>query len=459
MGETSLPDTANKIGQWQQGSLIDLTIDHICDRGDGVGRWQGQVVFVPDTAPGDRISARLLKIKKDYAEARLEKIQEPSPFRVRPRCIVADKCGGCQWQHVAYAQQLAAKQDHVEQVLRRLGGLSSAPVAEILAAPQPLGYRNKSTYPLGRGSNGQVRAGYYQKNSHSLINLNQCPIQNEALDPLLAEIKQDIQTRGWSVYNEAKHQGRLRHLSLRIGENTGEILLTLVTKEMPLAGLADQARIWLERYPALVGVCANINPDRTNVIFGHQTICVAGRDYLEEKFAGLTYHLRATTFFQVNTGAAAVLWQVIQDKLDPKGVILDAYCGIGTFSLPLAQRADQVIGFEIQPEAIAQAKSNAHLNHIGNATFYAGRVEELLPNLEMTVDTIILDPPRQGCDRRVLETILQRPKAKLIYISCKPATLSRDLRILVQGGYRLELVQPVDFFPQTAHVEAVAFLH
>ena len=446
-------------GQWQQGQVVEITIENISDRGDGVGKFQGRAVFVPDTVTGDRLLVRLMKVKREYAHGKVQKIIEPSSYRIRPNCIVADKCGGCQWQHIDYAYQLQAKQDQVEQALIRIGHLANPPVLPILGST-PLGYRNKSTYPVKRSATGQVQAGYYQKGSHLLVNLNQCPVQDSRLNPLLAEIKLDIQARGWSIYDETKHQGRLRHLSLRIGIATGEMLLTLISTSPDLTGLEAQAEEWLEKYPSLVGVLINVNSDRTNAIFGQSTHCVAGRPYLREKFAGLDWELLADTFFQIHPEAAATLLGVIQDQLQLTGteLLLDAYCGIGTFTLPLASLVEQAIGLEIQPQAVEQAQRNAELNQINNVTFQQGKVEELLPRLEKTPDVVILDPPRQGCDRQVLATIITQQPRRLVYVSCKPATLARDLEILTQGGYTLEKVQPVDFFPQTAHVEAVAFL-
>jgi 23S rRNA (uracil1939-C5)-methyltransferase len=444
---------------WQQGQLVEITIENLSDRGDGVGKFQGRVVFVPDTVPGDRVVVRLLRVKRDYAHGKFTELLEPSPHRIRPSCIVADKCGGCQWQHIDYQYQLQAKQDQVRQALIRIGGLEPSVLTPTLGTA-PLGYRNKATYPLKRSATGQVQAGYYQKGSHLLVNLNQCPVQDSRLNPLLAEVKQDLQARGWSIYDEQKHQGRLRHLSLRIGRATGEMLLTLISTSPDLQGLPAQAEEWLRRYPGLVGVLMNVNSDRTNVIFGKETHCVAGRPYLQEKFAGLEWELPVDTFFQVHPEAAAALLGIIQERLQLTGdeVLLDAYCGIGTFTLPLAGLVHQAIGLEIQGAAVQQAERNALLNHISNVTFHQGKVEDLLPTLPQTPDIILLDPPRQGCDRQVLQTIIDRQPPRLVYVSCKPSTLARDLKILTEGGYSLELVNPVDFFPQTSHVEAVAFL-
>ncbi|UZQ53904.1 23S rRNA (uracil(1939)-C(5))-methyltransferase RlmD [Trichothermofontia sichuanensis B231] len=449
------------MAQWQQGQVVEVTIVDLNDQGAGVGRLDNWVVFVPDTVPGDRVQVRLVQVKRQYGYGQLQRVITPSPDRCRPACIVADKCGGCQWQTVAYERQLAAKQNQVIQALQRLAALPVPAVAPILAAAHPLGYRNKATYPLRRSATGQVQAGYYRKRSHRLINLNQCPVQDPRLDPLLAGIKPDLTAQGWSIYDEATHQGTLRHLALRIGRRTGEILLTLVVRDYRLPNLETQVRTWLQRYPRLVGVCLNHNPDRTNVIFGEETACVAGRAYLYEEFAGLRFRVEPTTFFQVYTEQAEQLFLKLCDRLRLTGheILIDAYCGVGSFTLPLAQRVRQVIGLEVSAVAIAQARMNAAENQITNVSFQVGRVEDWLPQLTVQPDVVWLDPPRKGCDRRVLDALLTLKPQHIVYISCKPATLARDLKVLCQEGeYQVKWVQPADFFPQTPHVECAVWL-
>jgi len=446
---------------WQQGELIEVTIADLSDSGDGVGRADERVVFVADTVPGDRALVRLAHVKPKYAHAKLQKLLQPSPHRIRPACIVADKCGGCQWQHINYDDQLVAKQNQVIQAMERIGGFTQPPVDPVLAAGSALGYRNKSTYPLGKSVTGQVQAGYYQKGSHQLINLNQCPVQDSRLNPMLAEVKQDIQRRVWQIYDEQRHLGQIRHLSLRIGRHTGEMLLTLVVKDWNLPEIATQAQEWLKRYPQLMGVCLNRNGDRTNAIFGLETRCIAGVPHLCEQFAGLEFQVRPDTFFQVYTETAEALLQVIQSQLNLQGheLLVDAYCGIGTLTLPLAKQVRQAIGLEVQAAAVEQAIFNAQRNEIDNVTFQVGAVEKLLPKMGTIPEVVILDPPRKGCDGAVIETLRQLKPSQIVYVSCKVATLARDLKLLCEDGqYKITRVQPADFFPQTAHVEAAAFL-
>jgi len=455
--------------KWQQGETLKLEITDLSNSGDGVGRWEDRVVFVPNTVPGDMMRVKLTKAKQSHGFGIPAGIIKPSPARVRPACIVADKCGGCQWQQVSYEQQLTAKRDLVIDALTRIGKLTvkcdETPegilVNEVLPSEEELGYRNKATYPLGISQIKAVQAGYYRKGSHRLVNLNQCPVQDERLNPMLAEVKKDIQERGWKIYNEKFHKGHIKHLSLRIGRRTGQVLLTLISRSVKLKGIHEQAEEWMARYPNVVGVLVNLNWKKTNAIFGPDTYCIAGQSYLEEEFAGLTFHIQPSTFFQVNTAQAERLLEHVRSALSLTGTetLLDAYCGVGTFTLPLAQHVKQCIGLEAFMESVTQAEKNAGLNGIENVAFKAGDVGELLPQIEERPDVVLMDPPRKGCEPAVLEALIQMKPARIVYISCNPATLARDLKVLSEtGGYRIERVQPADFFPQTSHVECAAFL-
>ncbi|MEM1290259.1 MAG: 23S rRNA (uracil(1939)-C(5))-methyltransferase RlmD [Cyanobacteria bacterium P01_H01_bin.162] len=451
---------------WQQGETLELEITDLSSDGDGVGRWDNRVVFVPNTVPGDRVQVRLVFVKPSFGKGQLMEILQASRDRIRPPCIVADKCGGCQWQPVAYAAQLAAKQQQVIDALERIGHFTNIPISPMMAADAPLSYRNKATYPLGISAEDTVKAGYFRKGTHQIINLNQCPVQDDRLNPLLAEVKHDIQAQGWSIYDEARQQGALRHLALRVGRRTGQLMLTLVSTTWELPGLEEQCGEWKARYPNLAGICINRNRKSGNAIWGKESRFVVGEPYLEEEFANLTFHIYPTNFFQVNTEQAERLLRVMLDELQLQGteVVVDAYCGIGALTLPIAQRASFCLGLEVQEEAVEVAIENAKLNNIRNARFKAGTVDKLLPDVRESLrdqapDIVVLDPPRKGCGDRVLAALLALHPPRIAYMSCNPATLARDLKRLCEaGGYRLQRVQPADFFPQTAHVECVAFL-
>ena len=445
----------------QQGQVIELEITDLNTSGEGVGRYEGQVIFVPNTVTGDHLKVKIIQSKPKFARGKIQNILLPSPHRIRPQCIVADKCGGCQWQHIDINYQRQAKHQQIIQAFQRIADLANIQVEPILYTQDSLNYRNKSTYPLGRSATGQVQAGYYRQGSHKLVNLNLCPIQDERLNPFLKEIKQDIQARGWSIYDEHKHRGKLRHLSLRIGHHTGEILLTLIATSEKLLGIKEQAQLWLEKYPQLVGVSLNLNPQRTNTILGNTTYTIAGKSYLREIFAGIELKISADTFFQINTKAAELLFQSILDRLDLTGqeTVIDAYCGIGTFSLPLAKKVQKIVGIEVNSESIKQAQNNAKLNNIDNAIFYTGKVRDWIDKITFHPDIFLLDPPRKGCHFQVIEAILKIKPLYIVYVSCKPATLARDIKLICQSNiYKPKYIQPTDFFPQTTHVESYVIL-
>lgn len=448
-----------------QGQKIKLTINDLADSGDGVGRYENIAIFVPNTVPGDHLEVKLEFVKKNFAHASVERLLTPSSDRVRPKCIVADKCGGCQWQAVSYPAQLKTKQNIVFQALQRIGGFAPESLEELISpivgAKEGLHYRNKVTYPLATGRDGNLKAGYYQKGSHKIVNLNQCPAQDIRLDPMLEELKVDIHNQCWEIYDENTHTGLLRHLGLRIGRNTGEILITLVTRDWEVPNLEVFAQTWLNRYPQVVGVILNCNPDKTNAIMGRESRCIAGKDYLLEKFAGLTFRLRADTFFQVYTEQAEKMLKIIEAELNLEGteILLDAYAGIGTIALPLAEQVKQAIAIEIQPQATAQGKLNAELNGIDNVVFHTGKVEDLIGTLNVQPDIVILDPPRKGCELSVIQYLREHSPDRIVYVSCNPATQARDIKLLCEGDrYQITRIQPIDFFPQTSHVEAIAFL-
>ena len=447
--------------KWQEGEIIKLDITDLSNTGDGVGRWENRVVFVPNTVPGDEMRVKLTKVKATHGFGIPAGIVTASPDRVRPACIVADKCGGCQWQAVSYEAQLAAKHRLVTDALARIGKMEDVTVDPVMAAERQLNYRNKATYPVVKSQIKTVKAGYYRRGSHTVVNLNQCPVQDERLDPLLAEVKQDIQDREWKIYDEHHHKGHIKHLSLRVGQRTGQILLTLVSRSVKLKGIHEQAQQWMERYPDVVGVLVNLNWQKTNAIFGPETFAIAGQSYLEEEFAGLTFQIQPTTFFQVNTSQAERLLAEVQKELALTGeeVIVDAYCGVGTFTLPLAKQAKHCIGLESFTASVTQAEKNAAQNGIENVSFVIGDVGATLPNVEMPPDIVMMDPPRKGCEPDAIAALLAMKPPRIVYISCNPATLARDLKMLCEdGAYRISRIQPADFFPQTSHVECAAFL-
>ncbi len=448
------------------GAQLELDVHGLNHSGDGVARLpQGQVCFVPGALPGERVSVRLRHPSKRHWQADLIGVLQPSPSRCKPTCILAEPCGGCTLQHWQIEEQSHWKQQLVVDALQRLGHLQ-LPVQPLLRASEPFGYRNRAVIPLKRhADDGRLRAGYYRRGSHRIVNMNHCPVLDPRLDALIAPIKQDLHDSGWPADADAGGEGGLRHLALRIGAGTGELLITLISSHDRLPGLDALAAGWMERWPALVGVCLNLQPHPTNTLMGETTLTVTGLNWLHEQFAGLRLRIAADTFFQVNTQQASQVVPLLSRALSGHGdrgpgLLVDAYCGIGTYSLPLAREGWWVQGLERNQEAVRLARLNAADNQLAErCRFDAVAVDGALAAQLPHCDALLVDPPRKGLDATSLTAILAAPPATMLYLSCDPATLARDLRQLQgAGGYTIEQVQPIDFFPHTSHVETLAVL-
>lgn len=446
------------------GQRLELSVSGLSHDGQGVVRHGDQVLFVAGALPGETVRLRLQHRARRHWLAELEAVLEPSPQRRRPACILAERCGGCSVQHWQDNAQRDWKRSKVIETLQRIGRLPDleARVAGTIAGA-PLAYRNRAILPLERRADGSLRLGYYRRGSHSIVNLNHCPVLDPRLDALIAPLKHDLEHSGWPVDRHLSAGGGLRHLALRIGHHSGQLLLTLVSSHADLPGLQAIAERWLQRWPELVGVCLNIQDQPTNTLMGPRTIVIAGRDAVQERFAGLDFSIGADTFFQVNTPQAEavvpLLLQALEDQ--PPGRLIDAYCGIGTYGLPLAAAGWQVLGLELTAASVAMARRNANANGLEQrCRFEAGPVAELLLAELPGCAALFVDPPRKGLEPRALQAVLAQPPATLLYLSCDPATLARDLAALAgEGGpYRLEQVYPIDFFPQTSHIETLAVL-
>ena len=449
------------------GDLGEISIDDLSHQGEGIGRLGTEVVFVPGGLPGDRLRIRLVRRHKGHWSAEIAGVISPAPDRRRPPCILADNCGGCSLQPLGDGAQARWKFQQVRQTLQRIAGLD-APVRPILAAPAPLGYRNRAIIPLERSADGCLRAGYYRRGSHRIVNLNRCPVLDGRIDRLIQPLKQDLEASGWPI--DRHGGGGLRHLALRVGEATGEVLLTLVSADRDLPGLELLATAWMDRWPEVVGVCLNLQDQPTNRLLGERTLTVAGRPWLEEGFAGLRYRIGADTFFQVNTGQAEAVMPSLLEALGegneagPKQLV-DAYSGIGTFSLPLAQRGWRIHGLEQHGPSVDLARSNAALNGLeAMAQFECTPVapvlgQRLQPHTGGDGPHLFMDPPRRGLEPEALAAIKTVRPARIAYLSCDPATLARDLgQLAADGAYELLWLQPLDFFPNTSHVECLAAL-
>jgi 23S rRNA (uracil1939-C5)-methyltransferase len=449
------------------GEVLQLQIDGLGHDGQGVGRWRDMALFVPGALPGEQVSVRVRRVARRHLEADLIGVESASPQRIRPACILAERCGGCSLQHCSDAAQNSLKTDQVIQALRRIGQLQ-APVASIWHAEAALGYRNRALIPLERTPDGVLRAGYYRRGSHRIVNMNRCPVLDPRIDGLIEPLKADLEDSGWPVDVNLTGSGGLRHLALRVGHHSDDVLITLVSSHDQLPGLQALAQRWQERWPQVVGVGLNLQPKASNVVLGPETRTIAGRSWLRESFAGLELHIGADTFFQVNTPQAERVVPLLERFFQPGPSVplVDAYSGIGTFSLPLAAAGSPVLGLEAHERSVQQANANASRNGLSHARFEHTDVEAVLAERLHGCGGLLVDPPRKGLSPATVAAILQALPARLAYISCNPATLARDLQLLCAAGddaptpapYRLLQVQPVDFFPQTSHVECVALL-
>ena len=446
------------------GLSIDVEAVDLDRDGKGLARWNNWVIVVPDLLPGERATVQLQQRQRSrWLSRRVEQISD-SKDRRRPPCILANDCGGCTLQHLADSAQTRWKARQIQQTMQRIGGIDVAPAEPLVDSDRCLGYRNRALIPLKRDQNGRLKAGYYRPRSHKIVNLNHCPVLDPRLDALVEPLKRDLDATGWPADHDLIDGQGLRHLGLRLASASGDILITLISSHAELPGLEELAQSWLQRWPAVKGVCLNLQPKANNLVLGRTTHCLAGVPTIEEQFCGIKLSLSSTTFVQVNTPQAERIVQRLCDWLEiqcPGGSVVDAYCGVGTISLPLAKRGFHVQGLELNPDSVEQARINAMHNGLSShCSFDAGDVADLLASQLSDCQALVLDPPRRGLDPRVVASIIDQPPAALAYLSCDPATQARDLKALLSpaGPYELEMLQPVDFFPQTTHLESLALL-
>lgn len=446
----------------EKNEYIDVAFEDLTHDGAGVAKVNGFPIFVQNALPGESGQVKVIKVKKGYAFGKLIKHHTISEQRVEAPCPVYKQCGGCQLQHVSYEGQLQFKQKQVKDVMARIGHLPDVPVHSTLGMNDPWRYRNKAQVPVAEREGGLV-AGFYQQRSHDIINMDACLIQQQANDDVVQAVKSICEKHGVSAYQEQKHKGSLRHIMARYGLVTGEIMVVIVTRTAELPNKKRIIEDIIEAVPNVKSIVQNVNSKRTNVILGNQTSVLWGEEYIYDYIGDVKFAISAKSFYQVNPEQTKVLYDKALEYADLTGeeTVIDAYCGIGTISLFLAQKAKKVYGVEIVPEAIEDAKRNAELNGIHNAEFAVGEAEVVIPNWYkqgIKADVIVVDPPRKGCDEALLNTIIDMKPKKVVYVSCGPATLARDLAILEKGGYETVEVQPVDMFPHTTHVENVVSL-
>lgn len=431
--------------------------------GVGIGKYEGFTVFVEGGLIQDKVKVRINKSKKNYAVGDIVEIIEKSPFRVDRICSDDLKdCGGCQIQELDYNKQLELKTNEVKQVISRIGKLENVEIHETIGMQSPCRYRNKAQFPI-QNINGSTAIGFYKKKSHDVIPTDMCVIQHDINDKIIKIIKTYIQAYNVSIYNEMTHTGVLRHLVTKVGFTTNEVMVVLVANGTKLPHLNELASVLQENIPGFKTLVLNINKDKTNVILGKENKVIYGNGKINDYIGDLVFEISPLSFFQVNPVQTEVLYNKVLEyaELKENDTVFDIYCGIGSISLFLAQKATKVYGIEIVEDAIKDAKINAKLNNLNNVEFYVGKAEEVVPKMYSegkTANVVVVDPPRKGCDEKVLDTIVSMKPDRVVYVSCNPSTLARDLAYLDERGYKCVEIQPVDMFPHTMHVECCALM-
>lgn len=451
------------MARYRAGESVSVTVEDLAYGGEGVGRAEGYVIFVPGGIPGDRLRVRLTQARPRFARGQVEAVEQSSPHRVEPPCPYFGRCGGCRLQHVDYRAQLAFKEKQVRDCLVRLGGLGEVPLAPIIGAPELYGYRNKMEFTIAEAA-GQTVVGLHEAERYDVIlDIERCLLQSDLLNAVLGEVRAFIRERGLPVYDPETEEGLLRFLMLREGKRSGEVMVNLVTASPRLAEARALAERLQARFPQVTAVVLNVNPKKASVALGVEEHPVAGRETIREHLGGLEFSISANSFFQTNTLQAERLFELVLEYAALTGTetVLDLYSGTGAISLLLARRCRAVYGIEVMAAPIEDAVRNARANGIANCTFLPGEVRHVLPELirkGVRAEVVVADPPRAGFHPKALKATLTLAPRRIVYVSCNPSTMARDLGGLVRGGYRLEVVQPLDMFPHTPHIEAVARL-
>lgn len=440
---------------------IELNIDALTSEGSGVGRYDGLAVFVRATVPQDKIIAHIIKRSKNYAVGIVDKIISPSPSRTESDCPYSQKCGGCSFRHMTYEEELKYKKSRVQDAVERIGKLN-VKVEEIIGADDLCRYRNKAQYPV-EISGGELFAGFYAYKSHRIIPCHDCKLQPSEFQTGLKAFEKWVNTENITSYNEETGKGLLRHIYFRKGFETGEIMACAVVNAKDIPNKELLISLLREDVKGLKSVVLNINREKTNVILGTKNITLWGEPYIKDRLLGKTFIISPNSFYQVNHNQCEKLYSKVKEFADFKGneTVVDLYCGVGTIGLTLSDSVKELYGIEIVPDAVENAKINADLNNIKNAQFIcadAPKGAEILKKQGVKPNTVILDPPRKGCDRALIDTVVEMSPEKIVYVSCDSATLARDLAVFNEKGFKTEKVSAVDMFPRTPHVEAIALI-
>lgn len=444
-----------------KNDVLETEIVDINYRGQGVAKVNGLVVFLDQVIMGDRVRLEIIEVKRKYAIGRLIELLEKSPYRVEPNCKYFWECGGCQIMHIDYHQQLGYKKQRIISDIKRVMGIDGIVIHNTIGMKDPYRYRNKGTFPVV-SDKGKVAIGAYKLTTHDIVNLELCLIQHPLADIIVNTFRSLMETLGIEPYDEIRHIGLLKHLIIRTNKND-EVMLIIVTSKNKLPYKGEIVSELLKKVSQIKSIILNVNENQPNVILGDKYKKLYGESILEDWIFDLEFSISPNSFFQVNPLQTEVLYNraIEYAQIDETMSVFDIYCGIGTVSLAVAKKANHVYGIEIIQEAIDDANENARKNKIENVDFYCGKAEEIFPKLHdqgIAADVVIVDPPRKGCEKSVLDTIIKMKPERVVYVSCNPSTLARDLKILVDGGYVVIEVQPVDMFPHSVHVETVCLL-
>jgi 23S rRNA (uracil1939-C5)-methyltransferase len=443
------------------GQEILLTIRRMGINGEGVGYYKKKVVFVPGAIPEEVVEVKITKVEPSFAEGKIKKVKTKSPHRVQPPCPVYEECGGCQLQHISYEGQLQSKEEIVRGAFEKYTSIVELPIRPIFGMDDPWNYRNKAQFQAGV-QDGKVITGLYAADSHQLVDLEGCPIQHPETNKMLAEVREVLQKLDIPIYEERKRTGVIRTIIVRVGFQTGDQQLTFVTAEDKLPRKKEIITELRARLPRLTSISQNINQNKTPLIFGDKTMTLWGEERISESLGDVNFSLSPRAFFQLNPAQTIKLYNAVKEAAALSGTerVVDAYCGVGTIALWLAPDAKEVRGIEVIDEAVQDARRNADKSGIANARFYTGRAEELLPEWVKQgekPDVLVVDPPRTGCERSLLDAVLKAKPGRFVYVSCNPSTLAKDVSYLLKD-YDLQWVQPVDMFPHTAQVESCSLL-
>lgn len=444
----------------EKNEYYEVTCSDISHEGVGICKVDNFPIFVPGLLIGETAEIKIIKVKGRMAFGRLITLRSESEERVTPPCPIYQQCGGCQVQHLSQAGQQTMKQARVQQALERIGGFSDITVHPVQAMENPWFYRNKAQVPVKRNADGQIVAGFYRKHTHDIVPMNDCMIQHKDNNALITRVVELLNEYDISIFDETTEKGNLRHLLVRHGYKTNQQMLVFVTREKKMRHIDFLAEQLQKEFPNLVSVMQNVNPANTNVILGDLTKLVLGQPYIEDIIGDVTFKISALSFFQVNPVQMEVLYKQAADLAGLTGeeTVIDVFCGIGTIALYLANKAKHVYGVEIVPQAIEDAQNNAIFNDITNTTFVCEQASTMLSKwheAEVVADVVVLDPPRKGCDERVLKSLIELAPKKIVYISCDVATQARDAKFLVANGYTTTAAYPIDMFGQTYHIENI----